>query len=57
MLTQARKALEAAGKTKTAGYFELVRMVCLAQGGWPELDSAGNYRPIKGMANPSRSRF
>ncbi len=47
VLSEAEKAL---GVKKTKSYFEVYRLVCLAQGGWPEFDESGlNFRIQPGL--------
>ncbi|MEE9126453.1 MAG: hypothetical protein V3U11_04880, partial [Planctomycetota bacterium] len=52
ILTQAEKNLIARGKNNTEGYYEVVRLTCLALGGWPMFDDRGNYHAHGGMGKP-----
>jgi len=52
VLTQAEKDLIAQGKDNTEGYYEVMRLTCLAMGGWPMFDKAGNYVAHSGMGQP-----
>ncbi|MHC4851405.1 MAG: hypothetical protein ACYTF5_05260 [Planctomycetota bacterium] len=52
ILTQAEKDLIAQGKDNTEAYYEVVRLTCLAMGGWPMFDESGNYQAHGGMGEP-----